>query len=300
MIHNWVLYAFVVYVILFVLSVVGFAIWRRKRSRAKPPMEFKLLRGPGETQRRRVAKFDEDFVFIMGGAALAAWLPAVLVAMPWAHFFRPDTWPKFYAWLVITLLLLVGGIAVSFRWALRQLLRYQSDRLGYLGERAVGEALTPLERKGFCVFHDVPADANGRTFNLDHVAVGPTGVFAIETKTRSKGRARPGFKDHEVTYDGQKLIWPWGEDQHGLAQAEAQARWLKEWLHKRIGLSIEPQPILAIPGWWVTEKGLGRVRVLNPKTLATAIIGRNKQVISSEQIDLISRQLDTACRDDDW
>mgnify|MGYP000447730379 CR=1 FL=1 len=49
----------------------------------------------------------------------------------------------------------------------------------------VAEALAPLTVDGCRIFHDVPAAA----FNLDHVIVGPTGVFALETKTRRAGPA---------------------------------------------------------------------------------------------------------------
>lgn len=64
--------------------------------------------------------------------------------------------------------------------------------LRYLGERAVGEALFSLAAESYKIFHDVPAEVSGKKFNVDHVAVGKNGLFAIETKTRRKGRARPG------------------------------------------------------------------------------------------------------------
>jgi hypothetical protein len=69
----------------------------------------------------------------------------------------------------------------SFRWAVRDFLRYRDDRLGYLGERAVGDALPPLIEAGYRVFHELPAEVKKMTFNVDHVAVGLGGVFANET-----------------------------------------------------------------------------------------------------------------------
>jgi hypothetical protein len=147
------------------------------------------------------------------------------------------------------------------------------------------------------VFHDIPAEAGGHKFNIDHVAVGTAGVFAIETKTRRKGRVPPGFEEHKVAYDGRQLIWPWGEDDFGLRNAEDRARWLTDWLNKMTGLGITAKPVLVLPGWYVVAKGIGTVTVLNQKQLAGAILRAQPGVLTGEQVDLIARQLDAVCRD---
>jgi hypothetical protein len=51
-------------------------------------------------------------------------------------------------------------------------------RDGAEGERNTEKALLPLERDGWIVVHDVQA----RYGNYDHIAVGPGGVFLIESK----------------------------------------------------------------------------------------------------------------------
>jgi hypothetical protein len=51
-------------------------------------------------------------------------------------------------------------------------------RDGAEGERNTEKALLPLEREGWIVVHDVQA----RYGNYDHIAVGPGGVFLIESK----------------------------------------------------------------------------------------------------------------------
>ena len=196
-------------------------------------------------------------------------------------------------------LIIVGVVTVvatffAGRWSLGKFMRARNDRLGYLGERAVGEALLPLLVVGYRVFHDVPAEANRAKFNIDHVAVGPTGVHAIETKTRRKGRARPGFEPHKVAYDGRQLIWPWAEDDFGLRNAEDRARWLSEKLNKLTGLGLSAQPFLVLPGWYVVPKGIGPV---NHKQLPGAILRGQRDVLTEKQVDLIARQLDELCRD---
>jgi len=53
-------------------------------------------------------------------------------------------------------------------------------QLGFQGERYVAEELNQLMADGFHVFHDVPFE----NYNMDHVLVGPTGVFVVETRQR--------------------------------------------------------------------------------------------------------------------
>jgi len=292
----WAVYCVLGYIVLFFFSIIGLGIFIRKKRRDRPPVIFKLLRGPGESLRRRIAKYDEDIMLRVGGAAFAP-LAAALFILWIALKLHPTTWPQFYLGAGVTLVVFVTVLFFAGRWALRDLFRYGNDCLGYLGEREVAEHLEVLLSRGYRVFHDMPADGTGKKFNLDHVVVGPSGVSLIETKTRRKGRARPGFKDHVVVYDGQQLIWPWGEDRHGLEQAKAEADWLRKWVQQRTGIDVVVKPILTLPGWWVEMKARGEVIVVNSKSVASAVEGRGQVVLSAEQIDLVARQLDLVCRD---
>jgi hypothetical protein len=282
------------YVALFFLTVLGFQLWIKKRRGSHSPVDFKLLRGPGESLRKRVAKYDEDLVFHLGGAAIVPVCVALgtLILILKLH---PTTQTGLYLGLGASAVVFLIVLLFAGRWALRGLDRYSNDRLGYLGEREVAEYLSALLAKGHYVFHDVPAEGVKKDFNLDHVAVGPSGVALIETKTRRK---RPGFKNHVVIYDGAQLIWPWGKDSHGLEQAKAEAAWLHHWIKQRTGIDTAVKPILALPGWWVDTKGFGDVAVVNPKVIANAVDGRKgPAILAPEQIDLIARQLDVMCRD---
>ena len=119
----------------------------------------------------------------------------------------------------------------------------------------------------------------------------------IETKARRKGRARPGFKDHEVAFDGHQLVWPWGENRDGIDQAIYEADWLGKWIFGRTGLKLTVKPILTLPGWYVKEAPSPRLRVVNSKILADVVRGRGEVTLTPEKIDLIARQLDDQCRD---
>src|SRR4029077_13677170 len=57
---------------------------------------------------------------------------------------------------------------------------YRSWSQGAEGEEVVGKVLEGLAEDGWCVIHDV---CFGRG-NIDHIVVGPGGIFTIETKSR--------------------------------------------------------------------------------------------------------------------
>ena len=61
---------------------------------------------------------------------------------------------------------------------------------GAAGEELVGEALDGLREGGWFALHDVQLDHG----NIDHVLVGPAGIFTIETKSH-RGRLHAGAID---------------------------------------------------------------------------------------------------------
>ncbi len=255
------------------------------RKKDRPPEDFKLLRSPGETQRRRVQKADENLFFWLFGGAFVPLVIASLVLLLATHL------PKRLVLLgaAVAVVLFTATTVCAIILLLRFLNRRRNDLLGYLGERAVAEYLERLKTDGYRIFHDVPCEGRKKNFNIDHVVVGPTGVAVIEVKTRRKRKGREGYKDYEVTYDGQRLIWPWGEERWGIDQVQAEMDWLRKFIHGRTGLHIDPRPVLALPGWWVIERAVGTFRVTNAKLLPAIVRDWKPQALTPEQIDLISR-----------
>jgi Nuclease-related domain len=82
--------------------------------------------------------------------------------------------------------LVLGGLAaVAAGWGLR--FRPSPDAIawqrGAAGERRTGRLLAPLERHGWAVLHDLAVP--GSRANIDHLAIGPGGVFVIDSKQYS-------------------------------------------------------------------------------------------------------------------
>ena len=86
------------------------------------------------------------------------------------------------SWAQLVLMALgAGGVVCICRFQNRRIDRYERERMkwrkGTLGEHAVLAILESLSDRYF-VLNDVKT----ATGNLDHIVVGPTGLFAIETK----------------------------------------------------------------------------------------------------------------------
>jgi len=283
------------YTVLFVslVSMIGFTRRRERQSRKPFAENLRLLRGPGESTRKRTEALSEE---VQSHLVALFGLP-LLVGVLLIGALNFFTGPQQIALIAGCLIGLCIGLVLEIRKLMNNRRQLRNCYLGYFGERVVAEAVEPLRYDGFVIFHDVPAgDANAR-FNLDHVIIGPSGVFAVETKTRRKGRARDGFADHQIIFDGQILSYPWAEDRHGLDQALRQARWLEDYLVSLLGQRIPVHPILTFPGWMILRRGKGAVAVLNPREIPAAVALRGAPALDSDQIDLVARQLEARCRD---
>jgi len=294
---RWVSLSIAAYFIAFLFGFPLVATLRGRRTKRRPPVDFLLRRGPGETLRRKVARFHEEFIFQVAGTSLVPLVAASVVLLALHRIFHPAASVGIGLELAAAAAVFAGALALTVGILWGKVRAFRNCSLGYLGERAVGEEMEPLLAGGYRVFHDVPMGSGSFPFNLDHVAVGPNGLFVIETKTWRKGRARPGFDDHRVAYDGRQLVWPWGEDATTPQQAEHRAAALSRWLNAKTGLGISARPVLVLPGWFVNIQGVGRVVVVNHKQLAAAVMRGGDRVLTPEQMDLAARQLDTLCRD---
>ena len=154
-----------------------------------------------------------------------------------------------------------------FTWKLvRGRRKLKALKQGRDGERAVGQFLEDLRGKGNFIFHDVV----GEGFNLDHVIIGPKGIFTIETKTISK----PVKGNASIKYDGNMVtILGYSPERNPIMQAKAQAHWLKDLLHEETGKRVHVKPIIVYPGWYV-DGPIGfkpEVEIVNPRQLPAYI-----------------------------
>lgn len=182
-----------------------------------------------------------------------------------------------------TLLAILGGGygLIRIRMYKRKIRQLRQARDG---ERAVGQYLETLREKGYKVFHDVC----GKDFNIDHVLIGESGIFSIETKTISK----PAKGQAEVHYDGERiLVNGFAPDRDPITQAKAQAHWLKDLIKDSTGKTFKVQPVVLYPGWYISKQPKGaEVWVLNPKNLP-AFLEHEDKALSAPDISLVAYHL---------
>jgi hypothetical protein len=270
------------------MLIMGAMLHRKRRAyraAAIEPFTQLPLRPPGESLRLAIEKMSEELdEHILTVAVTGVIACAVTITV------QPSQ-----RWL-IGLMMFTGTVPVTYwKWRkIKVLLRRLWDfRLGFTGERVVGEELNQLLASGFRVFHDVPFDG----FNIDHVLVGQPGVYAVETKTRRKPADVKGLEKATVTFDGEGLTYPKGYvDRRAVEQARRNARTLEEWLTKACGERVMANAILTLPGWWVERRAVGDVNVLNPDEIKRSFPNRPKQALSTAQIERVSYQLTERCR----
>lgn len=243
------------------LIAAGVVFWEKRRIRLqgrRSPLKDKLAHLPGEQLRQRVAALSEKIDELLVQLMLVGPVALLLVLLPRVRLSQLRL--NVFDWLVLAVAV---GLVV---WLARQLLPLWRERRNSLdGERAevaVAQQLTRLQAQECTVLHDIPAG----DFNVDHVVVGPTAVFAVETKSRRK--VGEGKESANVTYDGKTLKFPRWAESRPLEQARGQAEWLAGYLKGETG---EPVPVIAVmclPGWFVQatpEAQRAEVRVINPK-----------------------------------
>jgi len=222
--------------------------------KSKSPLKDLPLRRAGQSIQEQQLKIASDKLLW----PLMLWVAFFLIAVQeWFRYLNPSE-PKPWLFTGLAVLATVYGAFRIFSIR-RTLLKL---RLARHGEEAVGEFLEHLRKDGYQVFHDIV----GKGFNVDHVLIGPAGVFTVETKTRSK----PAKGSAEVVFDGENVKVAGHEpDRNPVVQARAQAGWLKSLLTESTGKDFPVFPVIVFPGWFIrtTKRPAKKLWVLEPKAL---------------------------------
>jgi hypothetical protein len=257
---------------------------RLKRRGERLAISEKLLRPAGYSLQLQIERLTEEAIWWMLGSVAASLALACTLGSP-----SPDTIGR-SAWLVF--LAVSAAVCCVVSW--RKVKRGQYSRLGWFGEQAMAEYLSGLAANDCRLFHDVPCDRG----NIDHVVVGPFGIFAVETKCWSKRLGKFSAAKHEAVFDGNAIRLPWGITDAPLKQARRNQRWLEGFLAKSTGEPVAVQAIVALPGWWVSlsVKIDSGVWVLSGKQVAGRIAGEQPK-LPPKTIQQVAYQLEQRCRD---
>jgi hypothetical protein len=271
------------------LCILRLAKWSRKRKGKRKAFEDRLLRSPGHSLAREIQDISDDInadvaTACMGLLSFYSGYISLTGAMPLKN------WMSFGFWAIGILVILYLLYRVWTHLNVRT-----KKRTGLAGEMATGEELNRLMLDGYHVYHDFPADR----FNIDHILVGPPGIFAVETKARSKGSRGKRTAEAKVIYDGERLRFPSWVTSEPIEQAKAQAVWLSKWLSGAVGDPVRVSPMVTIPGWYIDRQSPNGVPVLNPKQVKAYLDGKKESVLSETMIKRVCHQLEQKCRDVD-
>jgi len=235
----------------------------------KSPLKDPPVRNPGQSLDEQRLKLVTDRLITH---LLAAAIFGVVAMQEWVRLFMPrEPMP----WMFTAVFAATAGFFLYRVFQTRPAIRRLKQARD--GERAVGQYLERLRADGYEVFHDVIGDG----FNVDHVLIGPAGVFTIETKSYSKPASGPA----EISFDGEQVaIGGWQPDRNPVIQARAQAGWLRALLKETTGREFTILPVIVYPGWFVKQDGRPKTPlwVLNPKALPQFLKNRDPALGKSD------------------
>ena len=263
--------------------------WFAQKKKRKNPLTSNLLRSPGESLRRKIDDLSDE---LMVQFVILAVMPLLVYSMHISESYLRGAKETTFR-LTLSILLAISFTVLPLYKIFRLWNRRLRFRLAHEAEMATGQEINNLMRNGYHIYHDFVADK----FNIDHVIVGPSGVYAVETKARTKPITGNGKFDAEALYDGKVLKFPKWTESEPMEQAEAEADWLTNWLSSAIGERVNVSPIVTLPGWYVKRTGSGGMPVINPKQIYTVVRRRNGPPLSDSMIQRIVHQLEQKCRD---
>ena len=248
-----------------------------------PKPEPKPIRQAGESLRNKLDEMWDD----MFANQLAVGL--VLIMSIWVLWLGVlfDFTVKQAAFLTLIGLIYLLRLCIQFR---REKRVYAAYKKGMLGERLVEEQLDEIRKAGFDVFHDFILTDERGTENIDHIIVGPSGIFTLETKNWS---AKGVPQDDRITFDGETLkIGTYPQEDKILKQPRRQAAKLQSILQP---VTQDPLWVVPILCFWdryvqLTRFNPSGLQVLNQKGIASFILSR-EQKFSPETVRKLSTKL---------
>jgi hypothetical protein len=166
---------------------------------------------------------------------------------------------------------LAVAAVVAWRLRFRPSEQVTTWRRGVAGERRTARLLDRLTPSGYVVFHDLAIP--GSPANVDHLVIGPSGVFVIDSK-QWRGSVHQGA-------DG--LVW---HNHYRLDRTLETVRWEAQTLGRLLGTRIHP--LICVHGAHVHGGGLHAQGVaIVPAHLLRGALGDDR-VLSDANVTLLA------------
>ena len=241
----------------------------------KKPALPEVRRLPGQSVRERWEQLMEDRLLPI------VFCPLLLWSVTFSFWIQEASGkpPLIRTWLCMSLIATgIAGILL-----VRLLPRARALVCGQRGEMVVAEQLEELRDLGFRCFHDLVQDG----FNVDHVVVGPAGVFVVETKYRS-GRGSIEFRNGQGIFIAGRPA-----EGDALSQARGGAAAVNKLLREDAGLDVFVKSLVVFVGDWKIKNAWQTTdaRVLSVQQLPTYFQRQDQPELKRSEIALICSHL---------
>jgi hypothetical protein len=141
---------------------------------------------------------------------------------------------------------------------------------GAAGERATAALLDRLPPEHWSVLHDLPIP--GSRANIDHLVIGPTGIWVVDTKTT----LAPVTTRWRSVWFGNRRLDP------------RPTLWEAEVASDRLGLTV--RPLVAVHGEGLRRRGgrAGRLRVVPARSLLKRL-QRGRHILGPDDVSELER-----------
>lgn len=239
----------------------------------------KVRRRAGESLReKREEILDENLPAIV---FLPVFFWVVYIVQQFQHWYRIDPQPRLWLCLAIV------ATVVSLVWFFRLRPTVRNINRGERGELHVADVLEELRSDGYKPIHDIVRDG----FNVDHVLVGPGGVFAVETKYRS-GKGEITFRNGETL-----IVGGFPEEKDSLKQARGSAKAVSQLIAENCARREWVTPIVVFVGDWKVRNEWHETdtRVFTPDRLARYIRSQQPR-LTCKEVELIASHLERSVK----
>jgi hypothetical protein len=246
------------------------------------------LRSPGESIWSKLDRTSQE-ITAYGVAVFAVPLTLCTVYLSYLFFSRGSgEWTE-----TVYLSCLCVGFLIFGGNKLRRLVnkRRHLQRV-YAGLQVVAQEISQLMLSGHRVFHDFPTGQ----FNIDHIIVGPSGVYTVQARIPSDLEPANGRGDPTVYLDGQVLRFHKRVDTRTVSNAAFQAAWLANWLLTTSGIALRVQALLTVPGWKIQTLRQGEVLAADPHQVGRMVIRHPAGRLTDKVTRQIWTQIEDKCR----
>jgi hypothetical protein len=151
---------------------------------------------------------------------------------------------------------------------------------------AIGHQLQQLCVEGSRVYHDVGTAAGV----VDHVIVGPKGIYAVNVVARrSRKNAQARLRNDSIQYSNSK-------SGHSIADILSKTARLQKEFRELVGHNIRVRSVIAIPGWDIGEQPKEGHLLVNELNLA--MLGGwkdNSDYLMNEDVAALREELTSRC-----